>query len=96
MLHLEDIAAMKLSAVTNRGAKKDFFDIFFLLQRYDLATLLSFFTEKYPQQEQFFVLKSLTYFADADEEIDPDMLIPTEWEDVKISIEAVVNAYLKN
>jgi hypothetical protein len=95
MLHLEDIAAMKLSAVTNRGAKKDFFDIFFLLEHYDLATMLSFFSEKYPQQELFFVLKSLTYFEDADSDIDPDMLIATEWETVKTRIAAEVNSYLK-
>jgi predicted nucleotidyltransferase component of viral defense system len=95
MLHLEDIAAMKLSAVTNRGAKKDFFDVFFLLKHYDLATMLSFFSKKYPQQELFFVLKSLTYFEDADSDIDPDMLIATEWETVKTRIAAEVNTYLK-
>lgn len=94
MLHLEDIAAMKLSAVTNRGAKKDFFDIYFLLQHYDLATMLSFFREKYPQQELFFMLKSLTYFEDAESDIDPDMVIKTEWEAVKIKIETEVKAYL--
>ena len=95
MLHLEDIAAMKLSAITNRGAKKDFFDLYFLLQRYDLPTLLSFFVEKYPQQELFFVLKSLLYFDDAEIEIDPEMLVPLTWEEVKEYIENIVSAYLE-
>ena len=34
---LKDIAAMKLSAITNRGTRKDFIDIYFLLQTFSFA-----------------------------------------------------------
>ena len=44
---LEDIAAMKLNAVANRGAKKDFYDIHALLSRFSLPELLGFFEDKY-------------------------------------------------
>ena len=38
---LKDIACMKLSAIASRGTKKDFIDIYFLLQIYSLETLFS-------------------------------------------------------
>jgi predicted nucleotidyltransferase component of viral defense system len=37
LARIEDIAAMKLAAITNRGTKKDFIDLFFLLKQYSLA-----------------------------------------------------------
>ena len=46
---LEDIAAMKLNAVANRGAKKDFHDIDSLLDRFSMGTMLNFYREKYRQ-----------------------------------------------
>ena len=45
---LEDIAAMKLNAVRNRGTKKDFIDIYFLLQKFNLEALLELVNLKYP------------------------------------------------
>ncbi len=43
---LEDIGAMKLAAIANRGSKKDFFDICFLLKKFSLSQLMGFFKEK--------------------------------------------------
>lgn len=83
---LEDIGAMKLAAITGRGRKRDFYDLYFLLKRFSLGTLLKFYGEKYPDGSEFLVIRSLTYFADADQDEDPAMLIPTEWEMVKKSI----------
>jgi hypothetical protein len=39
----KDIAAMKLAAITNRGTKKDFIDLYFLLKKYTLKQILSFY-----------------------------------------------------
>lgn len=88
---LKDIAAMKLSAVTGRGTKKDFIDIYFLLQNFSLSQQLELYSEKYPQGSQFMVLKSLSYFTDADLEKSPIMLIDVSWEDIKnrISMEVL-------
>ena len=44
---IEDIAAMKLAAITGRGSRKDFIDLYFLLQKYSLKKMLSFYKEKY-------------------------------------------------
>ncbi len=62
MLSTKDIAAMKLSAIAGRGSKKDFIDLYFLLEKFSLAEILSFYTQKYHDGSAFMVQKSLTYF----------------------------------
>lgn len=44
---MKDIAAMKLEAIAGRGSKKDFIDIFFLLQQFTLKEIFDFHREKY-------------------------------------------------
>jgi len=83
---IEDIAAMKLAAIVGRGSKKDFIDLFFLLQRYTLIQLLEFYNSKYPDGSDFLVYKSLTYFEDADIEPMPNMIQAIEWATVKKQI----------
>lgn len=83
MYSLEDIAAMKLNAVANRGAKKDFYDIYSLLDSFSMDTMLNFYREKYRQMNDLMVMKSLAYFDDAELEPDPVTLLDVAWEDVK-------------
>lgn len=93
MASLEDIAAMKLDAITGRGSKKDFYDLFFLLQHYSIEELFSFYTEKYPHQTTFHVARSLTYFDDADIQPSPIVFDKTiTWETVKQKIISVIKA----
>jgi hypothetical protein len=80
---LKDIAAMKLSAITNRGTRRDFIDIYFLLRYYTLQEQLEFYTSKYPQGSIFDVVRSLTYFTDAEAIPIPKMLVAVEWGEVK-------------
>ena len=83
----KDIAAMKLSAITNRGTKKDFIDLYYLLKSYSLEQMLSFYTDKYNGDSAFMVLKSLTYFDDAEIDISPNVLDPTiNWANIKNTI----------
>ena len=95
LVSIETIATMKLLAIARRGAKKDFFDIYFLLERYSLAQLLAQFEETLPNIDTFHIVKSMTYFGDADEEVNPKMLIKVSWQTVKKTIEKKVEAYLK-
>lgn len=60
----EDIACMKLSAVTSRATEKDYADIYFLLKEYSLQTLLDLARDKFPQLDTSLILKSLVYFDD--------------------------------
>jgi predicted nucleotidyltransferase component of viral defense system len=83
MLGKKDIAAMKLSAITNRGDKKDFTDLYFLLKEFSLEEIIALYKRKFKLEEVFHVYKSLVYFDDADMQADLKMLIPAEWEEVK-------------
>lgn len=86
LLSLPDIAAMKLAAITGRGRKRDFIDLFFLLKSYSLEEMLAFYQQKFPDGSTFLVAKSLTYFVDAQDDEDPDMLVEMDWQVVKETI----------
>ena len=62
----EDIAAMKIIAVSDRGVKRDFIDIYFLLQEFSLKKIFVFVKKKYPNFNIYVALQGLTYFVDAD------------------------------
>jgi predicted nucleotidyltransferase component of viral defense system len=80
-----DIAAMKVSAVASRGTKRDFVDLYILAQQYGLDETIRCFEQKFSQVglNDVHLMKSLTYFADADKEPMPHMLQPVAWEEVK-------------
>lgn len=82
----KDIAAMKINAIEGRGTKKDFIDMYFLLQHYTLEEILAFYAKKYPENSLFRALMSLSYFEDADEQLMPKMFSCIEWNDMKQSI----------
>ena len=88
---IEDIAAMKLNAIANRGSKKDFYDVYELLKIYSISELLDFFKEKYLDLNAFTVIKSLNYFEDADLEPDPMSLRGESWNMIKRKIRNEVN-----
>tara|TARA_A100000171_G_scaffold44186_1_gene46798 strand:- start:1746 stop:2372 length:627 start_codon:yes stop_codon:yes gene_type:complete len=94
-LSTQDIAAMKLSAVVQRGSKKDFFDLIELLIHYSLPQLLAFYGQKYSEDNYFYVLKSMTYFQDAEEEPNPVILNNTTWDNVKNRISQAVENQTK-
>ena len=92
MLEVRDIAPMKLKAIAQRGSKKDFFDIYFLLQQMPLDTLLHLFKKKFRQHEIFHIVKSLTYFEDAEQYADPMVFDKTvTWPKVKSTVMGAVN-----
>jgi len=91
MLSVRDIAPMKLKAVTQRGSKKDFFDLYFLLDLMPLQEMLHLFQEKFKQHEIFHVIKSLSYFDDAEGYADPMVFdAAVTWEKVKTKMRKVV------
>ncbi|MCK4565338.1 MAG: nucleotidyl transferase AbiEii/AbiGii toxin family protein [Verrucomicrobia bacterium] len=86
MASLEDIAAMKLNAIANRGSKKDFWDYAELLTLFSRDEMLGFFAEKYSDENVWYVEKSLSYFEDAEEEPNPRDLKGRTWGDVKKAV----------
>lgn len=77
---------MKVSAIAGRGSRKDFIDLYFICrEKIPLPGVMEKFEEKFRgvPYERYHVLKSLTYFDDAENELMPEMVRPTEWNDIK-------------
>lgn len=92
---LEEIAAMKLFAITQRGEKKDYFDISALLEKYSLIQLFDFYKERHPQNDVSVVARFLVSYSDFDNSPDPIMLNNMKWKDCKSILQKSVAAYLK-
>ncbi|MFA5827152.1 MAG: nucleotidyl transferase AbiEii/AbiGii toxin family protein [Candidatus Paceibacterota bacterium] len=94
----KDIAAMKILAISDRGSKKDFIDLFILLKTYSFNEILEYFNEKYKDYNynKLHILKSLVYFSDADLDPEPTYINPIDWEKVKKFIKNIVDEYIKN
>jgi len=84
LAHTDDIAAMKLAAIASRGSRKDFVDLWLMVSRHrSLQAYLDLFQDKYRMRDIGHVIRSLSYFDDADEEPELRMLIQLDWERVK-------------
>jgi predicted nucleotidyltransferase component of viral defense system len=92
MFSLEDIVGMKLSAITNRGARKDFYDLHVLIQHLDVDRLIEIYRRKYPSHDAMIVLRSMIYFDDAEDDNDPELLMKQDWEEVKEGISDAVKS----
>ena len=82
----EDIAAMKLAALAGRGSRKDFVDLYFHARRLaPLEQTFERFREKYRgvSVDPYHLLRSLTFFDDAEAEAMPDLLVEVTWEEIK-------------
>ncbi len=90
MLSLPDVAAMKLNAIRNRGAKKDFWDLAELLSIFPIQEMLVFFAGKYPHANLWSLIRSILYFEDAEPDPDPRDLRGRSWEEVKSIVRAKV------
>lgn len=92
-----DITAMKMIAIGGRGAKKDFFDLYYICNQYQLhlQDLIQAIVLKYGSQHNFsHIIMGLTYFEDAENEILPQVFVHYNWEEIKdffISIQSHYN-----
>jgi predicted nucleotidyltransferase component of viral defense system len=71
MADARDIAPMKLDAVTKRGSKKDFYDMYYLFEQFTPIQVLEWYNNMFQHSTSFHVIRSLTYFEDAEETEDP-------------------------
>lgn len=94
LLSIQDIAAMKLSAIAKRGSKKDFWDLFFILKDFSIQQVLGFYEQKFGKESLFFVVKSLSFFEDADLEPDPIKLTDVTWSEIKLAIKSQLKDFL--
>ena len=89
----KDIAAMKVNAIIGRGTRKDFIDLYVLLQHYSLLEIMAFYKQKYPEFSEYRALLSMTYFEDAEMQDMPKMFIDTSWDSMKSTIIEAVKVY---
>ena len=82
-----DIACMKMEAIANRGARKDFYDLYQVLKdnRYTAEDLFSLFQRKYRTDSNAisFVVQGLSYFEDARDQQLGDLFKPADWKDIE-------------
>lgn len=90
----EDIAAMKIAAITGRGSRKDFVDLFFLLKQFTFQQIMDLYKQKYFDSSPYLALKSLVYFDDAENDFSVEMIEDISWEEVKNTISTEVANYL--
>ena len=80
-----DIACMKVTAIVSRGTKRDFIDFYMACQQLGIVEILTWFGRKYATTgyNRLHILKSLTFFDDAEKDPMPHTLVPLAWEDVR-------------
>jgi hypothetical protein len=84
---LEDLACMKLSAISQRGSRKDFVDLFALGRHgFSLQQMLGWYREKFEVDDVAHLLYALVYFDDADAEPRPSMIWKVSWREVKTTL----------
>jgi predicted nucleotidyltransferase component of viral defense system len=83
--HVEDIAAMKMHTICGRGKRKDFFDIYALIELFGWQQMLEWFEKKYSASQFYMLWRSLQYFNDADEDTEINGFPPftKSWDEIK-------------
>jgi hypothetical protein len=84
----KDIAPMKIAAIADRGTKRDFIDLYFILairKNLGFTEALDLYDKKFGKlaQNKVHIVKSLVYFDDAENDAIPNMLKKVDWDSVK-------------
>ena len=75
---------MKITAIADRGMKKDFIDLYFIARKIgSLKKILDQFKKKYNDFSITHYLKGLIYFTDAEKGEKVDMLVDYDWDEIK-------------
>lgn len=82
----EDIAVMKIIALSQRGRKRDFVDVYWYCRnRESLSAILPRVLNQYPGQAHNIphIFKSLTFFDDAEQDPMPEIFFSADWKTIK-------------
>jgi hypothetical protein len=92
-----DIAAMKAIAICQRGTKRDFVDMYFILQNLPFHKIAKHMVQRFGKERVNPILigKSLVYFADAESNPDPKYTGErVEWDKVKVFFKTHVKQFV--
>jgi hypothetical protein len=84
-----DIAVMKLIAIGGRGSRKDFIDLYFILQGgSSIEDIMALAGRRFADIDynEYHLLKSLVWFGDAEIEPMPAMIRDVQWATIKTKI----------
>lgn len=98
ILHPLDIAVMKVIAVSQRGRKRDFFDLYWCANNLEpLIETIKKLKKQYPSvaHDYHHILKGLIYFDDAESDPDPEIYFKTTWKEVKKFFEKEIPKIIK-
>ena len=93
-----DLMCMKMDAISSRGKRRDFVDLYMLAQKHHgLQKAAEDFQKKYRKSQFNFphILKSLSYFDDAQTDPPLDMLKKLDWKTVEAYFQKQVPGLLK-
>ena len=82
----QDIAVMKIVAISQRGRKRDFIDLYWHVSKKEpLGAVLSRLSDQYPTVAHNYhhILKSLMYFEDAEGDPMPKLFFDADWKTIK-------------
>lgn len=86
ILTLTDIAVMKIIAISQRGKKRDFIDLYWLsFHGENLEATIRKLKNQYPSvaHDYHHILKSMVYFEDAEKDLMPELNFKASWKEVK-------------
>jgi hypothetical protein len=95
---LKDLVAMKVIAIGQRGTKKDFVDLHaIMVEGWNLNAIFDCVEQKFQEQEfnHVHLLKSLTFFSDAEEDPMPKMKNGITWEKVKTDLRHAARKFMR-
>ena len=90
ILQQRDIAVMKITAISQRGRKRDFFDLYWCAKNIEpLKNIIVRLKAQYPTvaHDYHHILKSLTYFEDAEGDPAPEIYFKARWSEIKAFFE---------
>lgn len=94
----QDIAAMKILAISQRGKRRDYIDIYYLIQKIGLNTILSLTQQKFKTFDIYHGLRGLVYFIDADKDEEVkrvEVFDRVSWPQIKKYISNQIKLYNK-
>ena len=98
ILSARDIAAMKVIAISQRGRKRDFFDLYWCAKNIEpLENIVRRLGKQYPSvaHDYHHILLSMQYFADAEDDANPELNFKASWPEVKKYFEKEVPQIMK-
>ena len=91
----EDIVAFKLNAILDCKEQKDFYDLYFLLQKISFSKMIEMYQKKYPSNNVKAVFTGLSQIEEANNSVIPDLNVPLTWTEVKEKLIKEYTNYLQ-